>query len=245
MKSNHFSIKTTQSWLHHCLSDTPLLRRRLLANIFALNVMGLATALLRLSNLGPDPYSCLNLGISLLSGISFGTCMVITCAALFIPVFLLGRQFVKVGTVLYLILLGPLCDLYAFLLFSSVGLPETLLLPSRMFFLIAGILSLCLGVAFYLCANVGLGPYDALNWIIEHRSNKRISYKWSRIICDVICVIISFLCTSIAGVGTVVGIGTVALAFCTGPIVSFFNHHAAVPFIYGKGAVNPLEKQVS
>lgn len=239
MKVNHLSIKSTHNRLYHRLSDTPLLRRRLMANIFAINAMCLATSLLRLSNLGTDPYACMNLGFSLLSELSFGTCTAIVCYTLFIPVLLLGRQFIKAGTIIYLLLLGPLCDVYSFLLFSFVGQPESVLLPARIFILISGILISCIGTAFYLCSNIGLGPYDALNWIIEHRSNKKIPYKWGRIACDAICVTIGFLC------GSVVGVGTVALVCCTGPIVSFFNRHAAVPIIYGKGAVNPLEKQVS
>lgn len=228
------NMQQTSRW--HRLKAMPRIRRRILANILAINIMCLATAMLRLSNFGTDPYSCMNLGLSLISHLSFGTCTLIVCFALFIPVLLLGRQFIKAGTIIYLLLLGPLCDLYSFLLFSYIGMPESLLLWSRIFFLIVGILTSCLGVSFYLCSNIGLGPYDAIPWILEHRSNGHFTYKWGRILCDCTCILIGFLC------GSIIGIGTLAMACFTGPIVAFFNRRAAVPCIYGQGAVNPLEK---
>ncbi len=235
MKHNHFSLNIPihSRWRHTASSH---MRRRILTNILAINIMCLATSMLRLSNFGTDPYSCMNLGLSLWSSFSFGTCTSIVCFLLFIPVLLLGRQFIKAGTIMYLILLGPLCDIYSFILFSSIGLPETLSVTSRICFLVVGIFTSCLGVSFYLCSNIGLGPYDAIPWILEHRSDGHITYKWGRILCDCTCIIIGFFC------GSIIGIGTLAMACCTGPIVSFFNRHAAVPFIYGKGAVNPLEK---
>lgn len=229
------NMQYTSRW--HRLKTTPRIRRRIASNIVAINIMCFATAMLRLSNFGTDPYSCMNLGFSLVSSLSFGTCTSIVCFLLFIPVLLLGRQFIKAGTIIYLLLLGPLCDVYSFILFSAVGLPETLNITSRICFLAFGILTSCLGVSFYLCSNIGLGPYDAIPWIMEHRSNGHVTYKWGRILCDCTCILLGFLC------GSIIGIGTLAMACCTGPIVSFFNRHAAVPFIYGKGATNPLEKQ--
>ena len=236
MKTHSFPSNTPSISRWNRLKATPRIRRRIAANIVGINIMCVATAMLRLSNFGTDPYSCMNLGLSLISNLSFGTCTSIVCFLLFIPVLLLGRQFIKAGTVIYLLLLGPLCDIYSMLLFTYIGMPDTLTLYSRIFFLITGILTSCFGVAFYLCSDIGLGPYDGIPWIIEHRTNGRVPFKWGRILCDCTCIIIGFFC------GSIISIGTLAMACCTGPIVSFFNRRAAVPFIYGKGAVNPLEK---
>ena len=213
MKIDSFNsnMQYTSRW--HRLKTTPRIRRRIASNIVAINIMCFATAMLRLSHFGTDPYSCMNLGLSLISSLSFGTFTSIVCFLLFIPVLLLGRQFIKAGTIIYLILLGPLCDVYSFILFSSIGLPETLAITSRICFLTAGILISCLGVSFYLCSNIGLGPYDAIPWILEHRSDGHITYKWGRILCDCTCIIIGFFCGSIIGIGTLPWPAVPALSF--------------------------------
>lgn len=50
-----------------------------------------------------------------------------------------------------------------------------------------------------------------------------------RIATDIICVIISLI------FGGNVGIGTVIMAFGTGPVVQFFNEHVSKPCLYHKG----------
>lgn len=50
----------------------------------AISCMACSTSLLRLSLFGNDPFSCMNLGYSLLTGLSFGSCVSIFNILLFI-----------------------------------------------------------------------------------------------------------------------------------------------------------------
>lgn len=220
------------SWM---LSYTQM-RRRVLADVAGIILAALSMALLRLALFGNDPYSCMNLGISAISGLSFGTCTTGMILLLFIPVLLLERHYIKPGSIIYLALLGPVSDAWYTLLIAALGTPETLPLYTHVLLLISGILISAYGVSLYLCADLGLGPYDALPWIIEHRSHGRIPFRWARVLCDSTCLVIGFM------LGSLIGIGTLILACFMGPLMSFCNTRINMPLIYGKSILSPVKK---
>ena len=83
-----------------------------------------------------------------------------------------------------------------------------------------------MGDALYISADMGIAPYDAAGYIIEILTKKTISFRTARILLDIICVSIGFL----TGLQTeiqwkIIGIGTVLLASCTGPLIQFFRIH--------------------
>lgn len=67
------------------------------------------------------------------------------------------------------------------------------------------------------------GAYDAIQLIMTNKI-KSLQYKYSRIICDVISVIMGYIGRAVLGVGTVIN------AFLMGPIVSFFDKHLTSKF---------------
>lgn len=83
--------------------------------------------------------------------------------------------------------------------------------------LLAGIVVVCFGIALYMFCDLGAAPYDRLSVIIENYSHGKIPFRWARICLDVISTAVGL------ATGSVVGIGTVIIAFFTGPIVSFFR----------------------
>lgn len=87
--------------------------------------------------------------------------------------------------------------------------PENLAV--KVTFLIVGILGVCLGCSVYMTPELGSAPYDTLGIQIHEKS--KIPFKVCRIATDIICVIISLI------FGGNVGIGTVIMAFGTGPVV--------------------------
>ncbi|MBM0045465.1 hypothetical protein JNO63_00005 [Anaerococcus sp. mt242] len=68
------------------------------------------------------------------------------------------------------------------------------------------------------------GDYDAIQLIMTDKI-KSLQYKYSRIICDVISVIIGYIGRAVLGVGTVIN------AFLMGPIVSVFDKHLLLNFM--------------
>ena len=94
------------------------LGRRVPAILAAHVVMGFAVVLMRLSLFGNDPFSYMNLGYAGVSGLSYGTCVIIFNLALIIPVALLDRSYLRFGTLINMFMLGIIADFWYALLYS-------------------------------------------------------------------------------------------------------------------------------
>ncbi len=191
---------------------------------FALSLMAFSTTLLRLSQFGNDPFSCMNLGFSLVTGLSFGTCISIFNVLALILLVFWGRSYINIGTWLYLFGLGPLAD-FTYMLsapFLTVG-PDALL--ARSLLLAAGIFISAFGVSLYMCSAIGIGPYDAISWIVENHTHGKIPFRYARIMLDSTSVIVGFV------FGSIVGLGTLILACGMGPLISFNSRHFSQPLL--------------
>ena len=88
---------------------------------------------------------------------------------------------------------------------------------------------LCFACSLFFTANIGVGPYDALGFMLSRFT--KLPYKWVRVLTDVTVVSIGLLVsggfTAIAHGDFAsiqnIGIGTVITAFCMGPLINFFN----------------------
>lgn len=192
--------------------------KNLFWTVIGVFLLGFGGAMLRLSGLGTDPFTCINLGISKVSGISYGTSTIIFNIILFIPMILWYRKGIGIGMLINMMLLGYISDFCVFM-WGKIRITTEILSCNFFFqliFLIIGILIFCLGVAFYIEANLGIAPYDALGQIIEIKGN--IKFSINRIVTDILCVTIGFF------LGSTVGIATVITAFFTGPVVQFYRN---------------------
>ena len=194
----------------------------------AISCMACSTSLLRLSLFGNDPYSCMNLGYSLLTGLSFGSCVSTFNILLFIPMLTCGRRYLRIGTFIYLVLLGPVSDLSYSLFVPFLAVPADNLIP-RILLLLGGMAVSCFGVSLYMCLDFGMGPYDAASCIINDMTQGRLPFRYERILLDSTSVIIGFL------LGSLVGIGTVIMALGMGPLINFFNQHVNTPLLRCNG----------
>ena len=200
--------------------------QRIIAVTVANIIMALAVSMLRMSLFGNDPFSCMNLGFGIVSGFSYGSAVLIFNFVMIVPIFLIARDFIRIGTLVNMFVIGPVADIWFGILQYFFG-TETLPLETRVVFLILGVIINCWGCSLYFCSELGLGPYDCIGWIIERRTNKRIPFRFARIILDSTAVTIGFLC------GSIVGLGTVILACCTGPLITFFSDHVNRPLLAG------------
>lgn len=178
--------------------------------------VGCGVGFLNQSNLGLDPYSCMNYGLSSIIGLSFGTWQMILNFILFIPMIIIAKKYIGLGSFANMIGVGYVAQFVTFI-FSTIGYPVINSIIARVLCLIIGVCALCFGVAIYTKANLGISPYDALAYIIEEFIHNKIKFKWLRVITDVICVTIGFL------TGSTVGISTAIMMFFTGPLVQFFK----------------------
>lgn len=199
--------------------------RRTLIMLLAVVVMGCGVGFFMQASMGSDPFSTMNLGVSSKIGLSFGTWQVIVNAALLVLVLALDRSKLGLGTIGNMILVGYSADILNSLLGQVID-AGGLGVPARVGMTLLGVAMQLVGISLYVTCGLGMAPYDAISYIVPERT--RIPFRWWRIITDVAIVAIGFFC------GASVGIGTLLMAFGTGPLVPVFNKYLAEPVVLGK-----------
>lgn len=188
--------------------------------------IGISVGMMRIANFGTDPFSCMNLGISSHLPISYGTCQLLVNLALFIVMTLTFRGAIGLGTLVNMAGCGYVADFLIWMLghfdITTESMDEHLVI--RVVLMLAAVVLLGFGAGLYMQCDIGIAPYDALGQVIEQAVHGKLTYKWTRVGTDVICVAVGFL------LGSVVGVATVITAFFTGPLVTFFRNWLAKTF---------------
>ena len=188
--------------------------------IFAIFIIGIGVGIMRFVDLGIDPFMCLvnglNLTISKYININFGTTFIIFNFLVLILIFIFGRSYIGLGTVLVMLFGGYFSDFGLFLcrLFLTA---EMIYFIFRIGIMIFGIIFIAIGSGIYFNTNIGVSAYDASGLIITDKINNQNLYRFVRIATDIICVLGGFF------MGNRPGIGTIIMAFFTGPLFSFFR----------------------
>ena len=181
--------------------------RRLLQLYVGLGLYGLSTAMFIRSDLGVDPWDVFHLGVGMQLGMTIGTVIIVTGAAvllLWIPL----RQMPGLGTISNVICIGLAADA------SMALIPELDSLPVRIAFLVSGIVMNAIATSMYIGAGFGPGPRDGLMTGLVARTGWPV--KWVRTAIEVAVVAIGWL------LGGSVGLGTILYAVAIGPLVHIF-----------------------
>ncbi|WP_322174038.1 YczE/YyaS/YitT family protein [Acutalibacter caecimuris] len=198
------------------------LPRRIAAMLLAVTMMGVGVGFFMLAAMGSDPFSTLNLGVSARLHLSFGTWQAIFNILLLAVVVLTDRSKLGLGTLGNMFLVGYAADITSALLRQVVD-AASLGLPSRVAMTLLGVSMQLIGCAFYVTCGLGMAPYDCVSYIVPERT--RIPFRWWRMGLDVVCVAVGFAC------GAAIGIGTLLMAFCTGPVLPLLNRYVAGPLL--------------
>ncbi|MEV4074083.1 YitT family protein [Nonomuraea fuscirosea] len=172
-----------------------------------LALYGLATALLLESGLGNNPWGVFHQGLSLLTGMSLGTAIIVVGALvmlLWIPL----RQKPGFGTVSNVIFIGLFADA------SMYVLPTPGHLVAEVFYLTVGVVTLALATVLYIGAGLGPGPRDG---IMTGLMRLGLSVRTSRLLIEVTVLIAGWL------LGGTAGIGTLVFALAIGPLTQLFT----------------------
>ena len=201
-------------------------------------VCGISVGLFKHAALGVDPFQSLMSGLDAVIPIHFGTLYVIVNVILLGFSLLLDRSKIGLATVINLLFLGYIAE-YSQKLFEHLFPEPSLLL--RFILLLAAVVIMCIASSFYFTADLGVSTYDAVALIIVNTWHKG-KFQYVRIITDLVCVILGaalFLASgkSVSQIPTIIGVGTIITAFFMGPLIEFFNVHAARPFLAGKKAL--------
>lgn len=196
-------------------------------------ILAFGIGLMRLSGFGTDPFTCMNLGVSGVLGVGLGVYQMLFNIVLFIPVFILDRSSFGIGALINMLVMGYFIEFWMFL-FSVCGITVEGMAENmavRVLLLAVGVLVACFGVGLYMFCDLGAAPYDRLGVVVETYSHGKIKFRWARIFTDIVSIVIGFL------TGSVVGAGTVVMAFFTGPIVSFFRERLIGPMVKKIGVI--------
>ena len=194
--------------------------KRTVVVVLSVIVMGVGVQFLNRTNLGPDPFSAMNYGMSEMLGLSFGTYQVIFNAALFLFLFLQSRKLFGFGTVANMVIVGYAADFTGCLLDrNEILMPEEMTTGVRFLVLVPALLVFILAAALYINCGVGTSPWDALPILIHQKLQKHLRkefpFKITRIVYDATATGIAFL------VGGSAGIVTVLMIFTLGPAIDF------------------------
>lgn len=196
--------------------------RRVILMFLALFITGFAVALYERAGYGTDPFTCMNMAIAARIGLPFGTWQIILNLVLLVFVFFFGRNLIGIATVANMILIGKTVDFIDS--FVPVVIPQSL--PARLALMFAGILIVSFGTALYTRSGLGISPYDAIWFILTHKTHW--NYRLVKILLDCTTTSIGF------AFGGVVGIATVILAFFMGPLVGWLNVHICGPLLHAE-----------
>lgn len=206
--------------------------RRILMSVLGVLVCGISVGFFKRAAFGVDPYQTMMSGLDRMIPIGFGTLYVIVSAVLLLFSLVADRHYLGLATVINMTVFGYVAQYTLELL--TLALPD-LQTGGRLLLLLIGIVTMCFASAFYFTADLGVSVYDAIALIVS-KTWKIGQFKYCRIISDLVCIAIGSILHFMAGgdwisLTQVVGIGTVITAFFMGPLIDFFNVHAAQPFL--------------
>ena len=191
----------------------PFLRDRYPARFVRLFIglvlFGLSSALNVRSMLGLSPWNAFHQGLSLVSGLSIGRITQL-CGIVIIGIDLLMREPIGFGTIFNMILVGGSLDFFL----ASGLIPETDSLFWRAVLLLLGIFVTALGSYLYMSAAMGAGPRDSMMVGLAKRLPK-VPVGIVRNMIELTALAIGWW------LGGVVGVGTVAFALLTVPVMQW------------------------
>lgn len=208
------------------------LTKRIFMSLFGVIICAISVGVFKIAALGVDPFQSFMAGLDKLVPLDFGLLYIIVNALLLIFALVFDRHYIGIATFINLFLLGYITQ------FSYQFLQTVIVEPSifvRAACLVAGVVVICFGSAFYMTADLGVSTYDAVALIIVN-TWKKGKFQYVRIFTDIVCVILGAALFVLGGgkisaIPTIAGIGTIITAFFMGPLIEFFNVHVARPLL--------------
>lgn len=182
------------------------LRQRLPRLVAGILVLGVGITFIIQAELGVSPYDVLHQGLADLTGLSFGTVVVLLGLAILVIWIPLGQRF-GIGTILNTLTVGFVVD------FGLSVVPNPGDDALRWAMLLAGIVITAFGMGLYIGAGLGPGPRDGL---MTGLAAKGFPLWVVRTVLELTALVIGWL------LGGDVGVGTVLFAFGIGPLGHWF-----------------------
>lgn len=164
---------------------------------------------IKMQHLGLHPWDVLSVGMYDKFGLTIGSWSVIIGFLLILITIILDRSYVKLGTLLNMVLVGAFVDLYLFLNI----LPEPTYTWIDVLLILIGIVIMGIGGGLYNAAKIGAGPRDGFMLSISDKTGFSIGKV--RIVIETAVLVIGLL------IGGPVFIFTFIFTFVQSPIFQF------------------------
>ncbi len=187
--------------------------RRLVQLYTGLTLYGVSMGLMLRAELGLEPWSVLNQGISRHTGLSIGTVTIVS-GALILLLWIPLRQRPGLGTVSNVVVLGLVMDA------TLAWMPDLDSLGARIPLLAGAVLLNGAATGLYIAADFGPGPRDGLMTGLHRRTGRPVRLVRT-------CIEVTVLAAGFA-LGGSVGVGTVVYALAIGPLAQFFLRRFAI-----------------
>lgn len=189
---------------------------RVILLLVGLTVAHLGVTLFLQADLGSDPFNVLIQGLHRFipwpEMVTHGWVHVGVSFLIILVLLVVDRSYIRIGTLLCMILGGPIIDFFTVLLENIIHSQSPMFL--RIGALVAGCIILAFGMSIVIKSQAGTGPNDLVAVVISDKSGKKFGVV--RIIVDV--------CFAASGFffGGTVGLGTIICAFVVGPAAQVF-----------------------
>ena len=182
-------FKVTRDWL-----------KSFFVMIIAVIVMGMCVSLLVMCDMGTDPCSAMNYGISHKLGMSFGNYQLLSNFVLLILVIIFEKKLIGTGTFGNMILVGYSADFFTWIWKEVCHVQEQLNLSTRIAILIPALILFILAAAIYMQSGHGTAPYDAVSFLISDKIEKHSGKNMFRIVYDLAATCIGVITGGEVGV---------------------------------------------
>lgn len=186
--------------------------QRLIILVVGLIIAHLGVTMFLLTDLGADPFNVMIQGLSGKLPISHGVTHMCICFLVIIILLFVERSVIKIGTIVCMVLGGPIIDGFTFLLKNVIYGEQPLWL--RVIVVVLACVILAFGMTIVICSEAGTGPNDLVAVVISEKTKKKFGIV--RVIVDFTFFLIGLV------LGGVYGIGTLICAFVVGTAAGIF-----------------------
>lgn len=190
----------------------PRMERRVPALFAAVTLMGFGVAMFNLLGFGADPCTVMNMGLSRVLGIPFGTLqLLVNCVLILIVIrYDVGR--IGLGTLANMVLVGYVAQ-FCMAVIDRIPALSALTLTARLVIFVPTLLLFLVAASTYMCVDMGVAPYDAIPQIISARMHW--PFRLVRMAWDFVMMLGGYL------LGSVVGLVTIGITLFLGPLVAW------------------------
>lgn len=190
--------------------------KKLISTVIGVLLSGVEISFNARAGLGNDPVGMLYDGLRAFLGLTQEQLSVATNLiniGLIVFVFLAGRHYVNIGTVICLVVYGFGVDLGSLL--YEAFFPEQMTMMLRILAVVIGCLFLYTGLGMEIASDIGIDATSGFIMVVRDRMHWQ--YRTAKVVCDILSVVIGFL------LGGKLGVVTVICAVINGPMIQLFT----------------------